>query len=117
MDPATILDHLQQLSDGPIVDVGVSCWFCYARLLPTREIIAFDIHAGMVELLTTYAKADGLGYLATKLMPSPADLPLAGASVVMLVVLKVQHELDHSRSLLRECRRILQPISPLVIVD
>ncbi len=120
IDPATILDHVQPLAYGPIADVGAGVGFVsltFARLLPAREIIACDIQAGMVELLTADAKAEGLGNLATKLMPGPADLPLADASAAMLVMLQVHHELDDSMSLLHECRRILQPGAPLVIVD
>ena len=39
------------------------------------------------------------------------------ACAAMLVMLQVHHELDDAISLLRECRRVLQPGAPLVIVD
>jgi len=54
IDPATILDHVQPLADGPILDVGAGVGFVslpFARLLPGRDIIACDIQAGMIELL------------------------------------------------------------------
>lgn len=120
IDPATILDHVQPLADGPIVDVGAGVGFVslpFARLLPGRNIIACDIQAGMIELLTEDGAVEGLSNLKPKLMSGPSDLPLPDASAAMLVMLQVHHELDDAMSLLRECRRVLQPGAPLVIVD
>jgi ubiquinone/menaquinone biosynthesis C-methylase UbiE len=120
IDPVTILDHVQPLADSPIIDVGAGVGFVslpFARLLSGRDIIACDIQAGMIELLTEDGAAEGLANLKPKLMPGPAELPMTDASAAMLVMLQVHHELDDAMSLLRECRRVLQPGAPLVIVD
>jgi SAM-dependent methyltransferase len=120
IDPATILDHVQPLADGPILDVGAGVGFVslpFARLLPGRDIIACDIQAGMIELLTDDGAAEGLTNLKPTLMPGPSSLPVPDACAAMLVMLQVHHELDDAISLLRECHRVLQPGAPFVIVD
>lgn len=120
IDPATILDHIQPQSDGPVVDVGAGVGFVslpFARLLTDRDVIACDIQAGMVELLQQDADAAGLETLKPLLMPGPATLPLADDSASMLVMLQVHHELDEPVSLLKECRRVLASGAPIVIID
>lgn len=120
IDPATILDHVQPLTSGPIVDVGAGVGFVslpFARLSPGRTIIACDILEDMLELLGEAAAADGVSNLECGLMPGPATLPLADDSAAMLVMLQVHHELDAPVDLLRECCRVLQPGAPIVILD
>jgi ubiquinone/menaquinone biosynthesis C-methylase UbiE len=120
IDPATILDHIQPLGDGPIVDVGAGVGFVtlpFARKMPERDVIACDIQAGMIDLLQEDAASEGLANLKPMLMPGPADLPLADDSAAMLVMLQVHHELDEPVALLKECRRLLQPGAPIVIID
>ena len=77
IDPATILDHVQPLADGlDPVDVGAGVGFVslpFARLLPGRDIIACDIQAGMIELLTDDGAAEGLTNLKPTLMPGPSE--------------------------------------------
>lgn len=120
IDPATILQHVQPLETGPIVDVGAGVGFVslpFARLLPARDIVACDIQAGMIDLLIEDAAAEGLGNLKPELMLGPATLPLEADSAAMLVMLQVHHELDDAMGLLKECRRVLQVGAPIVIVD
>jgi precorrin-6B methylase 2 len=66
IDPATILDHIQPLGDGPIVDVGAGVGFVtlpFARKMPERDVIACDIQAGMIDLLQEDAASEGLANL------------------------------------------------------
>lgn len=120
VDPLRVLAAAAPLGDGPIVDVGAGVGFVslpLARHFPERRIVAADILAGMLELLDEAAAAEGLGNLESALMPGPDALPLDADGASFLIMLQVHHELDDPVGLLKECRRVLAPGAPVVIVD
>jgi len=121
VDPLKILDVVEPAAGaGPVIDVGAGVGFVtlpFARRLADRQIVAADIQAGMLDLLSEQAAADGLENVSTALMPGPTTLPTADGSGAMLVMLQVHHELDDAPGLLAACRRALAPGAPIAIVD
>ncbi len=119
-DPERVLTVTAPLGDGPIVDVGAGVGYValpFARRFPTRRVIAADVLPGMLALLDEAAASAGLANLETALMPGPATVPVPAATASLAIMLQVHHELDDPIALLQECRRILAPGAPIVIVD
>ena len=120
VDPERVLSVAAPTSDGAIVDVGAGVGFValpFARRFPTRRVIACDILAGMLELLASSARDEGLDNLDTRLMPDPVTVPLADGQASLLIMLQVHHELDDARTLMAQCRRVVQAGAPMVIID
>lgn len=120
LDPLRILEAATPQEEGTLVDVGSGVGFVtlpLAERLPQRDVVACDVLEGMLEALAQDAAGRGLGNVTTAPMTSHTALPLPDASAAMLVMLQVHHELDDAVSLLTDCRRVLRPRAPLVIVD
>lgn len=120
VDPLEILNAATPVGPGPIIDVGAGVGFAtlpLARRLPDRRIVAADVLGGMMVLLASDAAAKGLGNVETALMTGPAALPLPDDGASMALMVQVHHELDDPISLLKECRRVLAPGAPIVLVD
>lgn len=120
VDPLQILNAASPVGPGPIVDVGAGVGFAtlpLARQLPDRRFVAADVLGGMLELLASDAAAKGLANIETALMPGPAALPLPDDGASLALMVQVHHELDDAISLLKECRRVLAPGAPIVLVD
>lgn len=120
VDPARILEAATPLGDGPIVDVGAGVGYVtlpFAARFPDRRIVAVDILAPMLELLAEDARERGLGNVETAVMETPTALPLPSGQASMLTMLQVHHELEDAQGLMQECKRVLAPGAPIVIVD
>ena len=118
VDPIKLLDVVNPVGDGPVVDVGAGVGFVtlpFARALPQRPIVAVDVLPEMLALLSEDA-AD-LANVETATMPGPATIPLDDGMASLVVMLQVHHELDDAPSLMAECRRILAPGAAICIVD
>ena len=120
VDPMRALSVAEPSAEGPIVDVGAGVGYValpFARRFRDREVVAVDILEGMLSLLDETARAEGVTNLRTLLMPGPTALPLDDDAAAMVVMLQVHHELDDPEGLMAECRRVLAPGAPIVIVD
>ena len=120
VDPMRVLTVAGPLDAGPILDVGAGVGFVtlpFARHFAARDVVAVDILQGMLDLLAADAAANGLDNLKTALMPGPTALPFTDGVGAMLIMLQVHHELDDAAGLMTECRRVLAPGAPMVIVD
>ena len=120
VDPERVLDVVTPAGTGPIVDVGAGVGFVslpFARRFPDARIIACDILPGMLELLAQTASEEKLDNLQTALMANPASLALQDNVASLLIMLQVHHELDDAPGMLQECRRVLAPGAPIVIID
>ena len=120
VDPLEILKAVKPMGLGPILDVGAGVGFAtlpLARRLPERRIVAADVLGEMLELLASDAAAKGLGNIEIALMPGPAALPLPDDGASLALMVQVHHELDDAIGLLKECRRVLAPGAPIVLVD
>lgn len=120
VNPQSVLSVVAPLGDGPIVDVGAGVGFvslAFARRFADAQVIACDILPGMLDVLAQAAAEEDLRNLRTVLMAGPTSLGLDDGVASMLIMLQVHHELDDAAGLLRECRRVLAPGAPIVIID
>ncbi|MFT5174215.1 MAG: SAM-dependent methyltransferase [Gammaproteobacteria bacterium] len=120
VNPQSVLRVVTPFGDGPIVDVGAGVGFVslvFARRFSDVQIIACDVLPGMLEVLAQAAAEEDLRNVRTVLMASPTSLGLDDGVASMLIMLQVHHELDDAAGLLRECRRVLAPGAPIVIID
>jgi len=120
VNPEWVLDVVTPTGTGPIVDVGAGVGFVslpFARRFADTQIIACDVLPGMLELLADTAGEEKLNNLRTALMADPVSLTLDDDEAGLLIMLQVHHELDDALGLLRECRRVLAPGAPVIVVD
>lgn len=120
VNPERVLDVVSPVGTGAIVDVGAGVGFVslpFARRFSDTPIVACDVLPGMLELLAKSADEQKLPNLRTALMADPVSLPLDDDAASLLIMLQVHHELDDAVGLLHECRRVLAPGAPIVIID
>ena len=120
VNPQSVLELVTPLGAGSIVDVGAGVGFValpFARRFPDTRVVACDVLPGMLELLAQSAREEKLDNLHTALMSDPVSLALQDDAASLLIMLQVHHELDDAPGLLRECRRVLRPGAPVVIID
>lgn len=119
VDPNLIWQVVGNFSGGVIADIGTGAGYValpFAARFSGATIYACDILPGMLELVRETAKEQSLNNVSCVLM-SGADTGLPTATVDLVSMLQVHHELDDPAAVLLECHRILKPGGTLVIVD
>lgn len=105
--------------DDDVVDVGCGTGLLALEFASrARRVWALDISPGMIEAVAANASAASLHNLVA-MRADARSLPLADASVDLVVSCYTLHHLDHPGKLraLREARRVLRPGGRLVVVD
>lgn len=105
--------------DDDVVDIGCGTGLLALEFAArTRRVWALDISPGMLGALDGNARAAGLDNVVA-MRADARRLPLADASVDLVVSCYALHHLDHSGKLvaLREARRVLRPGGRLVVID
>ena len=109
------------LSPGDVVaDVGAGTGYFSLRMArrvaPSGRVLATDIQQGMLDRLQTRAKAVGVSNVTTVLV-TESDARLPAASLDLVLMVDVYHELAHPADTLRQVRQALRPDGRLVLVE
>lgn len=119
LNPERVWDVVGPVEAGVIVDIGTGVGFLalpFARRFPRSIVYACDILDGMLGLVAEAAAAEGLTNIQSLSM-EPFHVPLPDASIDLVIMAQVHHELDDAPALLVECRRLLVPKGTLAIID
>ena len=120
LPPADVLDALSPLVGKTIADIGAGTGYFsvpMAQLPGGPDVIyAVDIQPEMLSLLQNRLPADATQKVRL-IEGSATHTTLPDASCDLLLLANIWHELDDTRDVLTECRRILKHQGKLAILD
>lgn len=118
--PERVLDALAIAPGSVVADVGAGTGYFSLRLArrvgPGGRVLATDIQPGMLERLQARARAAGVTNVTT-VLSTEDDTRLAPASVDLVLMVDVYHELARPAETLVQLRRALRPGGRLVLVE
>ncbi len=121
MQPAApLVELLASFEPTTILDVGVGTGYFalpIAEALPGARVLGLDVEPQMLEVLTERAAAAPHGHRVEPLEAPEDRIPLPDASVDMVLMVNLYHELADRVAYLEETRRVLEPGGHLVICD
>jgi ubiquinone/menaquinone biosynthesis C-methylase UbiE len=112
------LAHLVAAFDQPkVLDLGCGAGHASFATAPfAREVIAFDLTAGMLEITAAAAKERGFSNLRTT-QGSVEDLPFNSQEFDFVVSRYSAHHWNDVPRALREVRRVLKPGGQVCVID
>lgn len=103
-----------------IADVGAGSGYYTMRLArlvgPTGKVYASDIQQGMLDIISRKMKQEGVGNVAL-ILGDPANPKLPPASIDLVLMVDVYHELGDPQAVLAHLRRALRPGGRLVLIE
>jgi ubiquinone/menaquinone biosynthesis C-methylase UbiE len=118
--PAPLVELVAALRPTRVLDVGAGTGYfalpLAARLAGAR-IIALDVEPRMLEVIMKRATERGLGGTVETLLAPAGKVPLADASVDLVLLMNIFHELDHRPAHIGELKRVLRRRGHLIICD
>jgi SAM-dependent methyltransferase len=119
-EPEKVLDALAILPGSTVADVGAGTGFFSLRIArrvgPAGHVVATDLEPRMLALLAERAAEQRLDNIETRVVTSD-DPRLDAASVDLVLMVDVYHELVHPAAELAAVRRALRPAGRLALVE
>ena len=118
--PSRALQIIGVVEGSTVADVGAGSGYFTERLArlvgPSGRVFATDIQQGMLDLAARRLQRQGLQNV-TLILSEPANPRLVGASVDMVLMVDVYHELGDPMTVLRHLREALKPAGRLVLIE
>ncbi len=118
--PSRALQIIGVVEGSTVADVGAGSGYFTERLArlvgPSGRVFATDIQQGMLDLAARRLQRQGLQNV-TLILSEPANPRLVGASVDMVLMVDVYHELGDPMTVLRHLREALKPTGRLVLIE
>ncbi|MCK5688041.1 class I SAM-dependent methyltransferase [Myxococcota bacterium] len=114
-----LVELIQKAHAQDILDVGVGTGYLaipVAAAMPDSEVTGLDVEPRMLEQLEARAREQKLKNI-TPLLSSGESIALKDATVDMVTMVNLYHELDDRPSSLAEVKRVLRPGGKLMICD
>jgi len=118
--PSRALQIMGVVEGSTVADVGAGSGYFTERLArlvgPSGRVFATDIQQGMLDLAARRLQRQGL-HNVTLVLSEPANPRLVAASVDMVLMVDVYHELGDPMTVLRHLREALKPSGRLVLIE
>ncbi len=118
--PDRALDAIGIQEGAHVADVGAGSGYFTVRLArrvgSRGKVYAVDIQREMLARLDRRLKADNIGNVEL-VLSDDSDPRLAAASVDLILMVDVYHELAHPQEMLRRMRAALRPGGRLVLIE
>ena len=118
--PEKALDALAIVPGSTVADVGAGTGYFTLRIArrvgPQGHVVATDLEPRMLAVLTDRAARAHLSNIETRVVTSE-DPRLDPASLDLVLMIDVYHELAHPRAELAAIRRALRPAGRLALIE
>ena len=118
--PTRALQIVGIAEGSTVADVGAGSGYFTERLArlvgPGGRVFATDIQQGMLDLISRRVEQHGLRNV-TLVLGEPANPRLIAASVDLVLMVDVYHELGDPMTVLRHLRAALKPAGRLVLIE
>jgi protein-L-isoaspartate O-methyltransferase len=118
--PSRALQIIGVVEGSTVADVGAGSGYFTERLAklvgPSGRVYATDIQEGMLELAARRLQRAGLQNV-TLVLGEPANPRLIAASIDLILMVDVYHELGDPMTVLRHLREALKPTGRLVLIE
>ena len=118
--PTRALQIIGVAEGSTVADVGAGSGYFTERLArlvgPSGRVFATDIQQGMLDLTAKRLQRQGLQNV-TLVLGEPANPRLVAASVDLILMVDVYHELGDPMTVLRHLREALKPAGRLVLIE
>jgi len=118
--PSRALLIIGVVEGATVADVGAGSGYFTERLArlvgPTGRVYATDIQQGMLELTARRLQRAGLQNV-TLVLGEPANPRLIAATIDLILMVDVYHELGDPMTVLRHLREALKPTGRLVLIE
>ena len=118
--PTRALQIIGIVEGTTVADVGAGSGYFTERLAklvgPSGRVYATDIQQGMLDLAARRLQRHGLQNV-TLILGEPANPRLVAASVDLVLMVDVYHELGEPMTVLRHLREALKPAGRLVLIE
>jgi SAM-dependent methyltransferase len=118
--PTRALQLIGVVEGSTVADVGAGSGYFTERLArlvgPSGRVYATDIQQGMLDLAARRLDRQGLKNV-TLVLSEPANPRLIAASVDLILMVDVYHELGDPMTVLRHLREALKPSGRLVLIE
>ena len=118
--PTRALQIIGVAEGSTVADVGAGSGYFTERLArlvgPSGRVFATDIQPGMLDLTAKRLQRQGLQNV-TLVLGEPANPRLVAASVDLILMVDVYHELGDPMTVLRHLREALKPGGRLVLIE
>ncbi|WP_455382291.1 class I SAM-dependent methyltransferase [Salinispira pacifica] len=119
LQPEKALQLFLDRNDAVMLDLGCGVGMfslVAARYLSAGKVYASDVHQGMVDTTLRRAKEAGLSNVEGIAAPA-AKVPLPDASVDVVLISMVLHDIDTREEALAEAARVLKPGGTLFMIE
>ena len=111
------LAHLKPVAHSRVLDLGCGAGHAsFAAATVANEVVAYDLSAEMLAVVSAAAKDRGLANIKTQ-QGAAEVLPFADASFCAVVSRMSAHHWRDVPAALREIRRVLKPNGKVVLID
>jgi len=118
--PARTIAALEIQPGSTVADLGAGSGYYSFRIAPlvgpTGKVLAVDIEPSMLEVIDARARREGIGNVQT-VRSSAQDPHLPPASVDLVFMVDVYHELEYPYEIMQKVREALKPGGRVALVE
>jgi precorrin-6B methylase 2 len=118
--PALTIEALEIKPGSTVADLGAGSGYYSFRVAPlvgpTGKVLAVDIEPSMLEVIDARARREGIGNVRT-VHSSAQDPHLPPASVDLVFMVDVYHELEYPYEIMQKVREALKPGGRVALIE